>query len=219
MRLGDGRRRLHAGRSGPAPPRHGGMAPHRTDGAPPRTLDHAHAGEGHRRRIRRAGLRADSRLRRIRFSGKPRGELRVDRLRDRLAQVPLSRRISCSLLNAQPMGFYTPATIVEDAKRHGVVVRSIDVQSSDWDCTLERCTESAGGFAVRMGLRYVKGLGEGEWREIAAARADRAPSPRWMISPGAPDWMKGASSALAEAGAFDSLQCGPAQRAVGRCAA
>ena len=43
----------------------------------------------------------------------------------------------CSLLNAQPMGFYTPATIVEDAKRHSVVVRSIDVQSSDWDCTLE----------------------------------------------------------------------------------
>ena len=77
---------------------------------------------------------------------------------------------SCSLLNAQPMGFYTPATIVEDAKRHSVVVRSIDVQSSDWDCTLERCTESAGGFAVRMGLRYVKGLGEGEWLRVEAAR-------------------------------------------------
>ena len=46
---------------------------------------------------------------------------------------------SCALLNAQPMGFYTPATIVEDAKRHRVVVRSIDVQTSDWDCTLERC--------------------------------------------------------------------------------
>ncbi len=68
------------------------------------------------------------------------------------------------------MGFYTPATIVEDAKRHSVVVRSIDVQASDWDCTLERCGESAGGFAVRMGLRYVKGLGEGEWQRVEAAR-------------------------------------------------
>src|SRR5262245_59247630 len=52
---------------------------------------------------------------------------------------------TCALLNAQPMGFYTPATIVEDAKRHHVVVRSIDVQASDWDCTLECCPDSAAG--------------------------------------------------------------------------
>ena len=45
---------------------------------------------------------------------------------------------TCSLLNAQPMGFYSPATIVEDAKRHGVVVRPIDVNRSAWNCTLER---------------------------------------------------------------------------------
>ena len=44
---------------------------------------------------------------------------------------------TCSLLNAQPMGFYTPATIVEDAVRHGVEVRPVDVTASDWDCTLE----------------------------------------------------------------------------------
>ena len=43
----------------------------------------------------------------------------------------------CSLLNAQPMGFYTPATIVEDAVRHGVEVRPVDVTASAWDCTLE----------------------------------------------------------------------------------
>ncbi len=81
---------------------------------------------------------------------------------------------SCSLLNAQPMGFYTPATIVEDAKRHRVVVRSIDVQTSDWDCTLECCHESAGGFALRMGLRYVKSLGEADWRNVEAARRAKA---------------------------------------------
>ena len=67
---------------------------------------------------------------------------------------------TCALLNAQPMGFYAPATIVEDAKRHRLVVRPVDAQASAWDCTLEPCPESAGGFAVRMGLRYVKGLGE-----------------------------------------------------------
>ena len=54
------------------------------------------------------------------------------------------------------MGFYLPATIVEDTKRHRVVVRSIDRQRSE-GITLEPCGESIGSFAVRMGLRYVKG--------------------------------------------------------------
>ena len=62
----------------------------------------------------------------------------------------------CAMLNAQPMGFYSPATLVEDARRHGVEIRPIDVQHSDWDCLLESTTESGEGFAVRMGLRYVK---------------------------------------------------------------
>jgi error-prone DNA polymerase len=77
---------------------------------------------------------------------------------------------ACSLLNAQPMGFYMPATIVEDAKRHHLVVRPIDVIVSDWDCTLESSDQSAGGFAVRMGLRYVKGLRERDWERIEKAR-------------------------------------------------
>jgi error-prone DNA polymerase len=51
---------------------------------------------------------------------------------------------ACSLLNAQP------ATIVEDAKRHNLVVAPIDVTVSDWDCTLEPSNQSVGGFAVRM---------------------------------------------------------------------
>ena len=136
---------------------------------------------------------------------------------------------ACSLLNAQPMGFYTPATIVDDAFRHGVEVRPVDVTASAWDCTLEpigapdscpaRCPpdgECRGGgradrdrmegrdgqadrtwrerrpaarsriekdpaempyrsaFAVRMGLRYVKGLSEErDWRRIEAARTER----------------------------------------------
>ena len=93
---------------------------------------------------------------------------------------------TCSLLNAQPMGFYTPATIVDDAIRHGVEVRPVDVTASDWDCTLEPASVRDRGatphrgmprparFAVRMGLRYVKSLSEErDWRRIAAARAER----------------------------------------------
>jgi error-prone DNA polymerase len=57
-----------------------------------------------------------------------------------------------ALLNNQPMGFYHPATLVKDAQRRGVVFHPIDVQVSSWDCTVET------GGAVRLGLRYVRGL-------------------------------------------------------------
>jgi hypothetical protein len=76
---------------------------------------------------------------------------------------------TCSLLNAQPMGFYAPATIIGDAQRHGVEVRPIDVARSHWDCTLEP-TEAPADFAVRMGLRWVKGLAQAEGQRITAAR-------------------------------------------------
>ena len=109
---------------------------------------------------------------------------------------------TCALLNAQPMGFYAPATIVEDAKRHKVVVRPIDVQASQWHCTLEPCRESSGGFAVRMGFRYVKGFGERDWEKIAQARSD-------LPFASLEDFVRrsqldeGGLSVLAEAGAFD----------------
>src|SRR6185503_16273503 len=60
---------------------------------------------------------------------------------------------TCSLLNAQPMGFYSPATIVGDAQRHGLVIKPIDVTTSAWDCTLEETADEF-RFAVRMGLRW-----------------------------------------------------------------
>jgi error-prone DNA polymerase len=69
----------------------------------------------------------------------------------------------CGLLNAQPMGFYMPSTIIEDAKRHGVEVLPIHVAVSEWDCMMEE-------GAVRMGLRYVKGLPEATAKKIIAAR-------------------------------------------------
>jgi error-prone DNA polymerase len=70
---------------------------------------------------------------------------------------------TCALLNQWPMGFYHPATIVRDAVRHGVRVLPIDVNHSGWFCRIEE-------GAVRLGLRYVQGLGEEPGRRIEAAR-------------------------------------------------
>jgi error-prone DNA polymerase len=69
---------------------------------------------------------------------------------------------TAAILNNQPMGFYMPAVLVKDAQRHGLRVKPIDVQVSDWNCTIEH--ESDGALSVRMGLGYAKGL-----RKVVAA--------------------------------------------------
>ncbi len=190
---------------------------------------------------------------------------------------------TCALLNAQPMGFYAPATIVDDARRHGVDVRPVDVTRSDWACTLEPANEApsppapgavgsggaagpmqsgppiaaspprrsspdarhsdrrlrvdvgaaspprrsspdrpAGsprrlrkrrrsearrpGFAVRMGLRYVKGLSESrDWARIEAARG-RAPFDSVADFVARTGLDERVSSRLAEAGALAGLE-------------
>lgn len=63
---------------------------------------------------------------------------------------------TCALLNSLPMGFYGPSQLVQDARRHGVTVRPVDVTASEWDCTLER--DELNAPALRLGLRLVKGL-------------------------------------------------------------
>ena len=75
-----------------------------------------------------------------------------------------------ALLNNQPMGFYHPATIVKEAQRHGLAIRPIDVTRSAWSCAVE---SAPAGWAVRLGLRYVKGLRETAGRAIVAARRAR----------------------------------------------
>jgi error-prone DNA polymerase len=167
---------------------------------------------------------------------------------------------TCALLNAQPMGFYTPASLIDDAKRHGVEVRPVDVQLSDWDSTLESYRSTVQGvghggtgeipqqvaqynrpsatqrgptaagapvtdapdtsfykgeedkarfdgdrkFAVRVGLRYVKGLREEQGEKILAARTE---GPFSSID----DFVRrtgceeGTLTRLAEAGAFERL--------------
>lgn len=80
-----------------------------------------------------------------------------------------------AMLNSQPLGFYTPSQLVQDAQRHGVVVRPADVGHSDWDCTLEDmpAPEAPGQPAVRLGLRLVSGLSKEDAQRISAARMQR----------------------------------------------
>ncbi|WP_337182966.1 error-prone DNA polymerase [Shinella sp.] len=76
-----------------------------------------------------------------------------------------------ALLKSQPMGFYAPAQIVRDAREHGVEVRPVCINRSRWDCTLEP-TEEAGRFAVRLGLRLVRGLRNREAGDFILSQAD-----------------------------------------------
>ena len=75
-----------------------------------------------------------------------------------------------ALLNAQPMGFYAPAQIVRDARQHGVEIRPACINSSRWDCTLEPTPHRF--FAVRLGLRMVKGLAEKDGAALVIHRAE-----------------------------------------------
>jgi error-prone DNA polymerase len=74
---------------------------------------------------------------------------------------------AAALLNSQPMGFYAPAQIVRDAQEHGVEVRPVDVNQSDWDSTLEP------GPALRLGLRQIEGLRLDDATRLVAARGGR----------------------------------------------
>ncbi|HTV22479.1 MAG TPA: error-prone DNA polymerase, partial [Polyangiaceae bacterium] len=138
----------------------------------------------------------------------------------------------CALLNSQPMGFYSPASLVKDAQKHGVEVRPVCVVASEWDCTLERIepepasatrasatvapsrAATAGrvcrSFAVRLGLRMIKGLGRQSAEQLLERRhtleqsgrrfSDFADLIRQVPLP------KLGVEALAEAGAFAALE-------------
>ena len=86
-----------------------------------------------------------------------------------------------ALLNAQPMGFYAPSQLLQDARKHGVDVRAVDVMHSQWDCTLEPAADIAvkpeypgihsAQPAVRLGLRLVAGLRQNAVQRLVQARA------------------------------------------------
>src|ERR1700726_1214791 len=104
---------------------------------------------------------------------------------------------ACALLNSQPMGFYAPAQIVRDAREHGVAVLPVDVNLSEWDCTLEPLAvapakagtqsdrsdpvsldprfcgnDDSRRLAMRLGLRQIKGFAEADAERLVAARED-----------------------------------------------
>ena len=125
-----------------------------------------------------------------------------------------------AILNSQPMGFYAPAQLIRDAREHGVEVREVDINHSDWDCTLEegaapRPVEMAhqqlvgtmlSSHAVRLGLRHVKGLAQADAERLVARRGRGYDSVRdlWLRA----GLNRAAVETLAEADAFRSLGLG-----------
>jgi error-prone DNA polymerase len=120
-----------------------------------------------------------------------------------------------ALLNAQPMGFYSPSTIIHDARRHGVEVRPVDFAFSDWDSTLERSSDEAPKSgacvsegktppALRIGLRLVNGLGPAARDKLRAVLEE---GPFRSVEDVIQRSGLGAAElrVLAEAGAFESL--------------
>ena len=124
---------------------------------------------------------------------------------------------ACALLNSQPMGFYAPAQIVRDAREHGIETREVDINASDWDCTLETQGEMLplhphhadmrgdvfSTHAIRLGFRQIKGVAEEDMRRLVARRGKGYDSVRdvWLRAELSP----AALTRLAEADAFASL--------------
>jgi error-prone DNA polymerase len=110
---------------------------------------------------------------------------------------------TAAMLNNQPMGFYSPATLVKDAQRHGLKVKPVDVTKSDWLCTLER----AGGatLQLRIGMRYVKGMRASAAQAIVRARALAAFSSVDDLVRRVPELQKRELIVLAEVGALNTV--------------
>lgn len=108
---------------------------------------------------------------------------------------------ACALLNSQPMGFYAPAQIVRDLREHGVEVRPICVNRSDWDNALERRAD--GRLALRLGFRQIKGFRAEDAGWIVAARGNGYPDVEslWLRAGLLPAVLE----RLAEADAFAGL--------------
>lgn len=79
---------------------------------------------------------------------------------------------ACALVNSWPMGFYSPDQVLQDARRHDVEVRPVDVRYSDWDCSLE--PDEHGEPAIRLGMRMIRGMREEDARRIEQARQSGA---------------------------------------------
>jgi YVTN family beta-propeller protein len=119
----------------------------------------------------------------------------------------------CALLNNQPMGFYSPATLLKDAQRHGLKVFHIDAQHSDWKCTLEPLSieetlKFKDPFAVRVGLSYCRGLRRKAGEAIAYARSIAPFTSVYDLARRVPELRRQELVMLAQIGAFRPLNLG-----------
>jgi error-prone DNA polymerase len=105
---------------------------------------------------------------------------------------------TAAILNHQPMGFYSPATLVKDAQRHGLRVKPIDITQSDWLCTIEKP-------AIRLGLRYVRGLREAAALALVCERRREPFASVDDIARRVPELQKSELVVLAEVGALNFL--------------
>ena len=114
---------------------------------------------------------------------------------------------TAALLNNQPMGFYSPATIVKDAQLHGLKVKPIHVLHTDWLCTLEKSVTKEGKEVpcLRIGFRYVRGLREAPAREIVRERQTQSLNGIEDLIRRVPDLQKSEIVTLSEIGALNSL--------------
>lgn len=135
----------------------------------------------------------------------------------------------CALLNAWPMGFYHPSTLISDAQRHGVEVRPVDIRHSCWRSTLEAgrpggsetggAAESGGTPpAVRLGLRFVHGLSEKGGASLAREREERAWRDLGDVA-SRTELSRRELRALARAGALSSIGLGERRKALWQASA
>ncbi len=137
-----------------------------------------------------------------------------------------------TLLNAWPMGFYHPATLVKDAQRHGVRVRPVEINASEWRCTIEPSESVVGNrphhavaaaehrspplrqkpTALRIGLRFVRGLSHTAAQALIRARAAGAFRSIGDVQRRCPELSAAELTTLAEIGAFASLSENPTRR-------
>ena len=112
---------------------------------------------------------------------------------------------TAALLNNQPMGFYSPSTIVKDAQRHGLRVKAADVQRSGWPCTLEPEPDDTHRFALRLGLCYARGLRRETALALISARAQRPFSSIHDLNLRVPQLRRSDLTLLATIGALNSV--------------
>jgi error-prone DNA polymerase len=107
-----------------------------------------------------------------------------------------------ALLNNQPMGFYSPATIVKDAQRHGLKVMPIDVSCSEWNCSLENDRDK---LVLRIGLRYVRGLQQAVAEALVQERKQRPFASTEELALRVPQLSRANLAMLARVGALNHL--------------